>query len=145
MNNFRVAIVLILLTLISLACNSEASIQNNEVNTIKIRAWNHVNYLRIVLEGADEVISTGKVSQNQGEIEVVFERSGINVEKRELPFSFTSEENLLKIALEKPGEIKTFSLKNPSRIVIDVYDQKQKSAGKVKKSKKAVKRVNNKD
>lgn len=132
MNFFRASAALILLTLVSLAADLDASAQTGTGSLINVRTWNHAKYLRIVLEGDESLISKGKVSQEKSEIIVDFADSEIVLSKKEIPLAYRIEDNAFLISLENPAAIKTFTLNNPSRIVIDVYEKNKKEGIKKK-------------
>ena len=88
------------------------------------------------MEGADNIISKGKVSRKENEIFVDFARPDISVKNKKLPFSFRIDKSTLVISLKKAGSLKYFSIKNPSRIVMDVYHDSQASIKKEEKKKK---------
>jgi len=128
MNFFRAAISLVALILVSFTANSDASIQKGSESLINVRTWNHAKYLRIVLEGSESVIAKGKVSQEKDEIIVDFADSEFIVVKKKSPITYRTDKNAIKISLKKPATLKTFTLSNPSRIVIDVYEENNKES-----------------
>jgi len=101
----------------------------NQEYSINMRANYHTDYLRIVMEGPDPLISQGKIVRVSKGINVVFPADRLYIRDKNLPFKYDLENNIILLSLRKVRKFKYFALKNPSRLVIDVY---QKRVGKKK-------------
>ena len=123
MNFFRLVILFTFLCFTANGIFAEASIQESSQTLLKVRAWKHPKYLRIVLEGSENIISKGTVNQKENEVLVDFAGSEFYVQKKPSPVDYRMENNLLIISLKTAASLKSFSLMNPSRLVIDVYEK----------------------
>jgi tetratricopeptide (TPR) repeat protein len=141
MNWFRVlAIVLaLILSLLRIdVCNaSKAEVSETGSSLISLRAGQHPRFYRIVLEGAEEIVSKGHVNQKEKDIKISFDDASIDVEKTNTPFAYKADSESVIISLPKKGEMKVFSLKKPSRLVVDVYPQRNEKKTKLLKRKYA--------
>ncbi len=126
MNRLYAIIPFILLSITLYADNINASVRNSDASLLKLRAGRHPGFLRIVLEGPGPLISKGKITQKDSRIIVNLPDTGFTIQKDTLPFSFAQKKNLLVFSLEKFNKFKSFSLKNPNRLVIDVYGKSYK-------------------
>jgi len=125
MNCFRVlaiALALIASFLRIDACKaSKAEVSDAGSSLISLRAGQHPSFYRIVLEGAEEIVSKGHVKQREKDIKISFDDASIDVEKKNTPFAYKTDKGSVVVSLPKKGEMKVFSLKEPSRLVVDVY------------------------
>ncbi len=121
MNRLYACVAFILLGLGLYADNAGAYAGKGGAPLLKIRAGRHPGFLRIVIEGPGALISKGKVARKDGGIIVKFPDAGFAVQKDTLPFGLTQEKNMLAFSLDNFGNFKTFSLREPDRLVIDVY------------------------
>ncbi len=137
MNRLYAVIPFILLSFTLYADNINASVRNSGDSLLKLRAGRHPGFLRIVLEGPGPLISKGKITQKDSRIIVRLPDAGFTVQKDTLPFSFTQKKNLLVFSLEKFNKFKSFSLKNPNRLVIDVYGKGYKPKKRINPGPKA--------
>ncbi|MBL7049361.1 MAG: AMIN domain-containing protein [Nitrospira sp.] len=103
------------------------------VPKIYLRAWDHSVYLRIVIEGSEQIISKVIIKQENENINVEFSGSKFDLQKGKFPISYKVHEERIVFETGRSGPIKSFSLKNPSRMVIDIYNAE--AEGKVKESK----------
>jgi len=120
MTILRLITILALFFINSIVTDSYVSAAGNEPQLLNIRASQHTDYLRIVLEGPEEIISRGSVNQIDSEILVSFSDNNIELRKKELPVAYTVQNDTISISLIKRGELKVFFLTDPSRLVIDV-------------------------
>ncbi len=120
MTLLRLITILALFFISWIVTDPYASAAGNESQLLDIRASRHTDYLRIVLEGPEEIISTGSVNQIDSEILVSFPDNNIELRKKKLPVAYTVQNNTISISLIKRGALKFFFLKDPSRLVIDV-------------------------
>jgi len=115
--------VLLLVFLLSLPL-----VSSGEINVMKLRASNHPEFLRIVLEGEHSVIEAARVYQRTQNILVKFPDKTFLIEKKKIDVPFTKKDN--NSIMFYPGVfrgLKVFRLKHPDRLVIDIYLQdKQK-------------------
>ncbi len=121
MNRLYACIAFILLSFSLYADNSAAYVAKGGTPTLKIRAGRHPDFLRIVIEGQGALISKGKVTRRDGSIIVSFPDAGFAVQKDTLPFELRRKKGLLMFSPGKFSRLKTFSLREPDRLVIDVY------------------------
>ena len=120
MTLLRLITILALFFINSIVTDSYVSAAGNEPQLLNIRASQHTDYLRIVLEGPEKIISSGSVNQIDSEILVSFPDNNIELRKKELPVAYTVQNDTISISLIKRGELKFFLLTDPSRLVIDV-------------------------
>lgn len=95
---------------------------------IKLRAGQHAEFLRIVLEGPALVISKAIVNQKAKNIQVVFPDTAISIDdqKSAVAYKKTAEDTIIFFPLDFSG-FKVFTLDNPDRLVIDLSVQPEKS------------------
>ena len=100
---------------------------NAEEYPLKLRTSYNPGYLRIVLESSEEIITKAIVNQKGQNILVTF--PGINFTIQEEKTAVTYKKKDKDAVMFSPGDfsgLKTLTLKNPSRLVIDVYQDVQK-------------------
>ncbi len=137
MSFFHVIIAFMLLTFIPHVKNVNAAVQKDMSPLLKIRTGYHADFLRIVLEGPGNIISKGRVSQREKNILVRFPDTSFNIKKEKLTIICRTDRDVVIFTPGKLGKIKTFSLNSPSRIVIDIYQEKaKKEKSKTEKDKK---------
>ncbi len=120
MKELRVLIALVLFNLLFAAGSMGAVAEDDNTTSIKLRAGYHKNYLRIVFEGPETIISEGEVSWRKGDIVIDFGDTEFEVKKRRLPIEYDRSENSVILTPSKRGRLRIFSMNNPSRLVIDV-------------------------
>ncbi len=91
------------------------------------------------MEGSPDIISKGSVSKKGNDVLVDFAGTEFYIDKITLPVDYRQDNNNLIFSLKQPATLKTFSLKNPSRLVIDVYESKKNNSIKKNKKKKSIK------
>ena len=96
-------------------------IQSAELSQIKLRGSRHPEFVRIVLEGPEALISKGIINQRGQDIVVNFQGSGFSLEDVELPFAYKTVRNTVVFSPKDFKQFKTTFLKSPPRLVIDVY------------------------
>ena len=117
-----------------------------ENNSLKIRTGRHAGFLRIVLEGREGLVSKGKVSRREKDIVVSFQGAAISIEKNKVKLDYRVEKESVIFPRKTTEKLKTFSLKNPDRLVIDIYRKRGKTGKRVKpKMKLAQKAVGKKE
>jgi hypothetical protein len=106
-------------------------ISRAEEYSLKLRTSYNPGYLRIVLEGNEEIINKAVVNQKGQNLLVTF--SGINFsiqkEKATVAYKKTGKDTVMF----SPGDFsgfKVLTLKNPNRLVIDVYQDVKKGRQK---------------
>ncbi|RJQ45401.1 MAG: AMIN domain-containing protein [Nitrospiraceae bacterium] len=109
---------------------SNASSLNNGESLMKIRAFDHGKFLRIVLEGPEVLIGSGKVEQGNEEINVKFSETDFTIEPGKMKLPYQKNNDTVIIKLKNPGDIKVFSLDEPSRLVIDIHKKTQNTKEK---------------
>jgi N-acetylmuramoyl-L-alanine amidase len=103
-----------------------AAVSSEKTHYLKLRTSYHPEFLRIVLEGAESLISKGMVNQKGKDIIVRFPYTSFTIYKEKTPITYKIYKDTI---LFSPGYFrgfKTFSLKYPSRLVIDVYLETEK-------------------
>jgi N-acetylmuramoyl-L-alanine amidase len=105
-----------------------AYVSGAESYKIKLRAGQHADFLRIVLEGPASVISKAVVNQKAKNIQVVFPDTVISIDnqKSAVAYKKTAEDTVIFFPLDFSG-FKVFTLENPNRLVIDLSVQPEKS------------------
>jgi N-acetylmuramoyl-L-alanine amidase len=109
--------VLLLLFLLSLPL-----VSSGETNVLKLRASNHHEFLRIVLEGKASIVEAARVYQRTQNILVKFPDKSFSIKKEKIEILFAKKDN--NSIMFYPGAfrgLKVFRLKHPNRLVIDVY------------------------
>jgi flagellar motor switch protein FliG len=120
MTLLRLITILALFFISWIVTDPYASAAGNESQLLNIRASQHTDYLRIVLEGPEEIISRGSVDQIDSEILVSFPDNNIELRKKKLPVAYTVQNDTISISLINRGELNFFFLTDPSRLVIDI-------------------------
>lgn len=123
MINLRVVAAVSLLMLSLHVTDLPAKISTGDSSLIELRAGHHTRFLRIVFEGPESVITKGKVRKQTKDLFVSFTKSRIKIKGEELPVPYQLQDDVVRVSLEKSGNLKVFKLKDPSRLVIDVYSQ----------------------
>jgi N-acetylmuramoyl-L-alanine amidase len=100
-----------------------------EAAVLKLRAGKNPGAIRIVLEGPAPVIDKGKVSRKGNDILVSFPDTGISIQAEGALVSHSMiNKNTVRITPGDFSGIKVFTLKDPSRLVIDAYVKEEKDA-----------------
>jgi hypothetical protein len=120
MIELRVLIALVLFILLLVAGSMGDVAEDDNTTSIKLRAGYHRDYLRIVFEGPETAISEGTVSWREGDIVIDFDDAEFEIKKRRLPIEYERSENSVILTPSKRGRLRIFSMRNPSRLVIDV-------------------------
>jgi tetratricopeptide (TPR) repeat protein len=124
MKNLRVS-VFMLITLFPLLNIAIASVHEEGADLLQIRAGEHSGFMRIVMEGHGSIVSEGKVSQQGKDIIVRFADKNFEIKKTGLPFTCTADKDAVMFSLKQTGRLKSYSLQDPSRFVIDVYPKEE--------------------
>jgi tetratricopeptide (TPR) repeat protein len=98
-----------------------ASIQQDDISSISIRAGHHSGYMRIVLEGPGDVLLKGKVTRVDKGIQVSFPDKHFAIKKEKMPFEYKQDRDIVLLSIRKVARVNHFLLKNPDRFVIDIY------------------------
>jgi N-acetylmuramoyl-L-alanine amidase len=101
-----------------------------EEYVLKLRTSYNAGYTRIVLEGPEPVITRALVNQTEQDILVTFLRAYISV-RAEKPFvSFRMiDNNKIMFSPGRFSGMKVLTLRDPVRLVIDVYPDNKKKEG----------------
>lgn len=125
-------ILILLLAIISSSVSSYAldlPAQGDETYTLKLRASYHTEFLRIVVEGDETVISRGLVNQKGKDISVKFTGTRFILDRGKIPIKYKQEKDSIVFSTGGFRELRVFSLKYPSRLVMDVLlDSKKKES-----------------
>ncbi len=114
---------------------SYASLTDKESSSIKIRAGKHPGFMRIVLEGPEQLISLGKIEKRGNDVHITFAEIPFSIEEKKLPLQYRIEGDHVVLSPGSSSKVKTFTMKDPSRIVIDLYRLKNKSEYRNKQDK----------
>ena len=98
------------------------AISKGDEQTLKLRASHHAGFLRMVLEGRESVINNAMVYQRGRNILINFPEIdfAIQTEKESVAYSKVDKNTVMFYPGDFRG-LKVFTLKHPSRLVIDVY------------------------
>ncbi len=93
-----------------------------DTSVLKLRSSHHLDFVRIVIEGNEEIIENAHVYQRGTDVLVKFSTSdfAIKAEKKALKYRRTDK----KSVTFSPGDfrgLKVFTLRHPTRLVIDVH------------------------
>jgi hypothetical protein len=100
---------------------------------LKLRTSYNPGYLRIVIEGAEEVIAMAIVNQKGQDIVVSFQGTNLTLQGENAKINYRKTDK--GTVVFSPGSfsgLKVLNLKKPSRLVIDVYHQDLKKDEKQK-------------
>ncbi|UCH81502.1 MAG: tetratricopeptide repeat protein [Nitrospiraceae bacterium] len=122
-----------------------AAFRTDSPNSVDLRYGNHKEYVRVVIEGPDDVISRGKVKHAESEVSVTFADMDLRVKNKKLPISYSIDKNRLFFRKRNLEKIEVRTLANPSRLVIDFYERKtekeQAHTSQVKKMTEQLKNI----
>jgi N-acetylmuramoyl-L-alanine amidase len=102
-------------------------ISKAEEYPLKLRTSYNPGYLRIVLESSEEMITRAIVNQKGPDILVTFPGINFTIQEEKAAVSYRKKDN--NTVIFSPGDfsgLKVLTLKNPNRLVIDVYQDIQK-------------------
>ncbi len=102
-------------------------VSGGDTQYLKLRSNRHPEFVRIVLEGHDSIISNALVHQRGKSIVVNFQDSDFTIKTEKMLIVFNRIDK--KTVLFFPGDfrgLKVFNLKYPNRLVIDVYLNNEK-------------------
>ncbi len=104
-------------------------ISNADMPLLKLRASSHPGYLRIVLEGPESVIAKKSVSQKGSDILISFPDVSFSIQAEGAVITYSKiNKDTIMISPGVFSGIKVFTLKDPSRLVIDAYMKEEKGA-----------------
>jgi tetratricopeptide (TPR) repeat protein len=132
----RIAPFICALSLIALHASYASSSKDNAYS-LKIRTGKHPRYMRVVLEGQEALISKGKVSHDGGDIVVSFTGTGFVVEKSSPQIKYRMDRDSIVFPQSESSKVKSFFLKNPDRLVVDIYKEGKATKKRAKKAAKA--------
>ncbi len=118
-------LVFTLITLFPLLNIAVASVNEGEAGLLQIRAGEHAGFMRIVLEGHESIVSGGKVSKQGKDIIVRFADKNFEINNTGLPFTCVADNDAVMCSLKQAGRLKSYSLHDPSRFVVDVYPEEE--------------------
>ncbi|MBI5055156.1 MAG: N-acetylmuramoyl-L-alanine amidase [Nitrospirae bacterium] len=102
------------------------AVSKGEETPIKLRTSFHPGYLRIVLEGAEAIITKAIVNQKGQNIVVTFPDPNFQIQAEKGTVVYKKINNAVTFS---PGDfrgLKVFSLQNPDRLVLDVFQEEKK-------------------
>lgn len=95
------------------------------ITYLKLRAHDHPKFLRVVLEGDESTIARGTVNQKGGNILVRFPHADLVLGSEKMAIPYRIDKNIIIFSPGVFSGFKVFTLKNPSRLVIDIYQKKE--------------------
>lgn len=93
---------------------------NANTNILNLRVGHHSGFLRIVLGAEDPIISKAVVKQKKDSILVTFSSSAV-VQAEKVPIPYKTANDQITFFPGKFSKFKSYLLKNPNRLVIDLY------------------------
>ena len=117
-------IVFVVLLIIIWPCYSAG-----ETSVLKLRSSHHLDFVRVVIEGDEAIIENAHVYQRGTDVLVKFPTSdfSIKAENKVIEYRRSDKKNVTF----SPGEfrgLKVFTLRHPTRLVIDVHLKVKQSA-----------------
>jgi hypothetical protein len=106
-------------------------ISRAEEYSLKLRTSYNPGYLRIVLEGNEEIMNKAMVNQKGQNVLVTFPGINFTIQKEKAPVAYRKTNK--DTVMFSPGDFsgfKVLTLKNPNRLVIDVYRDVKKGEQK---------------
>jgi hypothetical protein len=98
-------------------------VSSEELYFLKLRMSYHPDFLRIVLEGPDSIISRAIVNQKAQDILVTFPDTSFTIQEEKVIIAYKINRDVISFFPEDFVGFKVFTLKYPSRLVIDIYQQ----------------------
>ncbi len=111
----------ILIMVLFCTMSASASLQSREAGHLELRTGQHTAFLRIVMEGTESIISKATVTQKGKNILVKFPGAVFTVNGKRAKITYKKEEDTIMLSPKNFGKYRSFSLKNPDRLVIDIY------------------------
>jgi len=96
-------------------------------SSVDLTYGRHKEYMRVVFDGPQDIISKGKVRHKDNEVSVTFTDSEFFLKEEKFPIPFKKEKNKIIFQNNNLEKIRTLNLSNPSRLVIDFYTAKEDS------------------
>ncbi|MBI5408750.1 MAG: N-acetylmuramoyl-L-alanine amidase [Nitrospirae bacterium] len=115
--------------LLSLVLFLLPSISRGDNYPLKLRTSYNPGFLRIVLEGSESIITKAVVSQKAQNILVSFPDADFTIQAEKAGVAYKTEKNTVMFS---PGDfrgMKVLTLRNPDRVVIDVYQEEKNKEG----------------
>ncbi len=103
-----------------------SAVSGQERYSLKLRTHYHTEFLRIVMEGAETVISKAIVNQKGQDILVRFPNTTFSVQAEKEAVSYKINKEGVVFSPGDFTKFKAFFLKDPSRLVIDIYREAEK-------------------
>ncbi|UCE71336.1 MAG: hypothetical protein JSU99_08575, partial [Nitrospiraceae bacterium] len=122
MRNFSIIMGLALVAFVWTSEIEGASVQDQQKQLITFRTASHSGYLRIVIEGPEDFITKGELTRKGSDIIVCFPNESFTVEKNKLPLTYHHKKDTVLFNDVATGTVKSFTLSDPGRFVIDVYN-----------------------
>lgn len=98
-----------------------STVSGEESPPLKLRASHHPEFLRIVIEGRESVISKAIVNQRDKDITVRFPSANFTIQTEKESVTYKKDKDIIFFSPGNFNKFKTFFLKNPERLVIDIY------------------------
>lgn len=95
----------------------------DDLNILKLRSSRHSDFLRIVLEGPETLIAKSIVNQRANNIHVAFPGSAFEISEQNVDVSYKKLDDAILFSPGNFTAFKTFILKSPERLVIDISQE----------------------
>lgn len=96
-------------------------VSGEETYSLKLRTSYHSEFLRLVIEGKEPIISKAMVNQKGRDIVVRFPSAAFTIQSEKESISYRITKDALLFSPGNFSKFKVFSLKDPSRLVMDIY------------------------
>lgn len=98
-----------------------SAVSGEETYSLKLRTSYHSEFLRLVIEGKEPIISKAMVNQKGRDIVVRFPSAAFTIQSEKESISYRITKDALLFSPGNFSKFKVFSLKDPSRLVMDIY------------------------
>ncbi len=99
-----------------------------ETYLLKLRSSRHPDFLRIVFEGTEDILRQGSVNQAGQNVLVTFRDADFSIQAENVNVAYKKAER--RTVVFSPGDyrgLKVSNLKDPARLVIDIYMEENKA------------------
>ncbi len=117
----------IFLIFLSLSLLIAVSVYAQKKTEVLLKFSKQEGLMRIVLEAEEAFISKTKVTPSSSQIKIEFPESFNLKAQKDLPFETVPADKSLTINLKEKGDIKSFKLSSPARVVLDIQKKEAQS------------------
>ena len=107
-----------------------SAVSGEETYSLKLRTSYHSEFQRVVIEGKEPIISKAIVNQKDRDIIVRFPSTAFIMQSEKESISYKINKDTLLFSPGNFSKFKVFLLKDPSRLVIDMYLEAGKEGAK---------------